>query len=64
MTMQQEKTVAPVVPKVPAYEPDDGPLTDEQIALIRKHSSATGIPDSAFTRRLFDWSDTTGSNKT
>lgn len=52
MTMQQEK---PATPIIPAYELDDGPLTDEQIALIRKHSSATGTPDSAFTRRLFDW---------
>lgn len=36
----------------PAYEKDEGPLTDEQVAAIRKISSATGGPDSKFNKTL------------
>lgn len=35
------------------YEPDDGPLTDEQIAWIREKSKATNIPEESFTQCLF-----------
>lgn len=34
------------------YEKDDGPLSEEQVAAIRNASSATGIPDSKFNKRL------------
>ena len=37
--------------KKPRYEMDDGPLTNKQIAIIRKMSPK--IPESNFTRRLF-----------
>ena len=36
------------------YEPDDGPLTDEQIEAIRKASSATDVPRENFNKRLFE----------
>lgn len=35
------------------YEPDDGPLTPEQIEWIRAKSSATNIPEESFTECLF-----------
>lgn len=35
-----------------SYEPDDGPLTDEQMASIRELSP--DMPDSAMTQNLFD----------
>lgn len=37
---------------VPAYELDDGPLTDEQYAMIRKLCPPN--PDARITRSLFD----------
>jgi len=36
------------------YELDDGPLSQEQISLIREHSAATNIPDEKFTQTLLD----------
>lgn len=36
------------------YELDDGPLTDEQINIIRKLSKATEIPQENFNKCLFD----------
>lgn len=36
------------------YEPDDGPLTDEQLDAIRAASSATNTPEELFTESLFD----------
>lgn len=36
------------------YELDDGPLTDEQINIIRKLSTATEIPQENFNKGLFD----------
>lgn len=38
---------------MPSYEPDDGPLTPEQIEWIRANSSATNIPEESFTECLF-----------
>lgn len=38
--------------KVPAYELDDGPLTDEQYAMIRK--LCPPLPSARITRSLFD----------
>lgn len=36
-----------------AYEPDDGPLTAEQLEQIRSASSATKTPEELFTEKLF-----------
>lgn len=36
------------------YEPDDGPLTDEQIATIRQQSSATQTPEEHFNYGQFE----------
>lgn len=41
-------------PAQPAYEPDDGPLTPEQIERIRAASTATKIPESNFTEMLWN----------
>ena len=38
----------------PAYELDDGPLTEEEMAVIRAASSASNLPDSRITQHLFD----------
>lgn len=39
---------------VKRYLPDDGPLSDEQIAQISRASSAASIPSDRFTEHLFD----------
>uniref|UniRef100_A0AB39CE45 Uncharacterized protein n=1 Tax=Pseudomonas phage HRDY3 TaxID=3236930 RepID=A0AB39CE45_9VIRU len=36
-----------------SYEPDDGPLTDEQLEAIRAASPATDTPEELFTENLF-----------
>lgn len=36
------------------YEPDDGPLSYDEITSIMELSSATNIPDERFTESLFD----------
>ena len=38
---------------IPCYEMDDGALTDQEMDLIRKISSATDIPAEDFDVRLF-----------
>jgi hypothetical protein len=35
---------------LPRYERDDGPLTDNQLLLIRNASPATNTPDERFTK--------------
>lgn len=37
-----------------AYELDDGPLTEEEMAIIQAVSSAGNLPDSQITRHLLD----------
>lgn len=38
---------------LPAYELDDGPLTNEQITEIRSLSTASDLTDESFDQRLF-----------
>ncbi|MEI9905384.1 MAG: hypothetical protein WDN06_16610 [Asticcacaulis sp.] len=38
---------------LPRYEPDDGALSEAQLAAIRAASPASDIPDEHFTERLF-----------
>lgn len=37
-----------------SYEPDDGPLTDEQLDAIRAASPASDTPEELFTENLFE----------
>lgn len=38
---------------LPKYERDDGPLTEDQLQLIRSTSSASNTPEEKFTNSLF-----------
>jgi hypothetical protein len=38
---------------IPAYEADNGPITEEQDRWIREKSVATNVSDGLFTERLF-----------
>ena len=38
---------------LPAYEPDDGALTEAQYQHIREASNATDVPDDSFDEKLF-----------
>ena len=40
--------------KPSSYEKDNGPMTPEQMAQIKAASSATDLPESAFTEKLFE----------